>query len=264
MNALQVLLAGLALHAPASALTGTAGMLTLKPVVQVAADDVLLRDLIRDGEAASNGNIVICRAPGVGTVRNVTQAEITEVLRKHGVAYVLRGAEQVSVMRLSRKISTTDLQPLIESALRKSDSSAEISSVQLQVEIFVQDTSGIKLRKLRFDPAINKYRAWFTAADTPHSVSFEATAILEHGSAPREIETVITEKAPAIPAFSVRRGEVAAMQLTGEGFNATLPVICLEDGAGAKTVRVRERGSKRTYRAQIIGQGLLRAVGREN
>jgi hypothetical protein len=259
---LRALIAGLALQAPAAA--GVAGTLTLKPVAQVATDEVMLRDLVAAGDAGLHEDVVICHAPAVGSVRAVSLAEVAAVLRKHDVAYLLRGAEQISVIRVGRKVSAADLKPLIEAALSKNDASASISAVQLQAAIFVNDVAGIKLRKLRFDPAINKYRAWFVASDAPHAVIFEAMATLEHGVAPREIKLSKTEQLLSAPSFFVRHGETAAMQLTGEGFSATLTVVCLEDGVAAKTVRVREQASKRVYRAQIIGPGLLRAVGREN
>ena len=54
------------------------------------------------------------------------------------------------------------------------------------------------------------------------------------------------------------------MQLDGEGFSATLQVVCLEDGKASDLIRVREQGSKHNYRAQVTGPGSLRAVSREN
>ena len=260
---LRILIAGLAFAAPASA--RVAETLILKPTVQVATDEVTLRDLVVTGDmAGSSENIVICRAPAAGSVRILSQAEIAAALKKHGASYLLRGAEQVNVTRVGRKVTAAELQPLIEAALNLHDAGMKIHDVQLQAAIFVNDVAGLKLRKLRFDPAINKYRAWFVASDAPHAVAFEAMAILEHGAAPQEINLSRTEQFHAEPALLVHRGETAAMQLDGEGFSATLSVVCLENGSPAKTVRVREPGSRKVYRAQVIGQGQLRAVGREN
>lgn len=258
---LHAFLVGLALQSPASA--RNAATLTLKPVVQVAADEVTLQDFVGNGDSVRYGDIVICHAPAMGTVRTVTRADVMAVLKKHQVTYLLRGAEQISVMRLGRKVSAADLQPLIEAALSK-NGGVTISAVELQAAIFVNDMAAIRLRKLRFDPAINKYRAWFTVSDSPHGVSFEAMATPEHGVTPQEIKTASSGPGSSGPGLAVRRGEKAAMQLTGEGFSATLAVVCLEDGVEEKIVRVREPATKRIYRAQIIGQGLLRAVGREN
>ena len=259
---LRALIAGLALQAPASA--GVANTLTLKTVAQVATDEVMLRDLVGGGDESLNADLVICHAPAVVTVRTLSLAEVAAVLKKHELAYLLRGPEQISVMRVSREVSAADLKPLIEAALSKNDASATISGVQLQAAIFVNDVAGIKLRKLRFDPAINKYRAWFVASDAPHAVSFEAMATLEHGVAPREVGPVKTEQLSSAASALVRRGESAAMQLDGEGFSASLSVVCLEDGLLSKVIRVREPATKRVYRAEIVGRGTLRAVGREN
>jgi len=263
VGSLRILIAGLALNAPAFA--RAAETVILKSTVQVATDEVTLRDLVVTGDVAgASENIVICRAPGAGSVRILSQAEIAAALKKHEASYLLRGAEQVNVTRVGRKVSAAELQPLIEAALNLHDAGMKIHDVQLQAAIFVNDVAGLKLRKLRFDPAINKYRAWFVTSDAPHAVTFEAMATLEQGSAPQEINLPGTKQFRAETALLVRRGETAAMQLDGEGFSAMLSVICLENGGPSRTVRVREPGSKKIYRAQVIGQGQLRAVGREN
>jgi len=41
-------------------------------------------------------------------------------------------------------------------------------------------------------------------------------------------------------------------------------VLCLEDGRETTLVRVRDKASKRNYRAQVLARELLRAVSREN
>lgn len=257
---LQSLVVGLALQAPALASGGDA--LTLKPVVQVAADEVTLRDLLVD-DTVHYENIVICHAPTIGSVRTLTMAEIAILLNKSDEAHALRGAEQITVTRAGRKISTADLKPLIEAELKSRDGKGTIKDIQLQAAIFVTDVSGLKLRTLRFDSAINKYRAWFITSGLPHAVSFEAMADLEQG--PHDGFGVRNRvQAPdALPVLA-HRGETAAMQLNGEGFSATLTVVCLEDGRASGTIRVREQISKRNYRAQILGIGLLRAVSQEN
>jgi hypothetical protein len=259
---MQSLIAGLALHAPASA--EVSDTLTLKSVVQVATDEVMLRDLVAGGGTGVQEDLVICHSPAVGSVRTLSMVEVAAVLKKYDVTYSLQGPDQISLMRVGRKVTTADLKPLIAAALIKDDASAIVGTVQLQAAIFVNETSEIQLQKLRFDPRINKYRAWFVASDAPHAAIFEATASLDHGVAPREIKLLKPGQHSSVSLPFVHRGETAVMELTGEGFSATLAVICLEDGVEANTVRVREPASKRIYRALVIGLGLLRAVSREN
>ncbi len=254
--------AGLVLHAPASAEAGKE-TLTLKAVVQVATDEVMLRDLVNSNVVVPEG-IVICRTPDAGAVRTVSLAEISATLKRHDIAYTLRGPEQISVVRMARKLLAADLTPLIENALHAQNVSAEVNEVQLQAAIFVKDINGIQLRKLKFDPAINKYRAWFAMADAPHAGTFEALVALDHGVAPIEIQLLKTGALSSQPTAQVKRGETAAMLVDGAGFSATLSVICLENGPAEKTIRVREQASKRIYRAQVIGPGQLHAVSREN
>src|SRR6201999_1033623 len=162
---------------------GEKGALTLKPAVQVAADEVTLRDLLAD-DTGTYQNIVICHSPTIGSVRTVSMAEVAAILKKNEDEHPLRGAEQISVTRAGRRISADDLKPLLEAELKNRDNKGTITDIQLQASIFVIDTSSIKLRKLRFDSAINKYRAWFVTSDAPHAVSFEAMATLDRGPHP--------------------------------------------------------------------------------
>lgn len=255
---LHALVAGLVFHTPAAA--GEKDALTLKPVVQVATDEVTLRDLIVD-DTDNYQNIVICHSPTIGSVRTVSMAEIAAILKKNDEVHLLRGAEQISVTRAGRKISAEDLKPLIQAELKNRDGKGTITGVQLQAAIFITDATSLKLLKLRFDSAINKYRAWFVTSDAPHAVTFEAMATLEPG--PRTEAISVTRLLPSLPVLA-HRGEPAKMQLDGEGFSASLLVTCLEDGKANGTIRVREQTSKLNYRALVIGPGQLRAVSREN
>jgi hypothetical protein len=259
-----LVVAGLAFCAPASGRDAGA-TLTLKPVVQVAAEEVRLRDVVVDpGDTDFPGNMVICHAPNAGTVRTIGAGEIAAILKKHDAGYLLRGAEQVSVMRAGRRVTGADLLPLITAALGQDESKTKVHDVQLQATIFLSDVTALRLRKLRFDPAIQKYRAWFAASSAPHAAMFEAMATLEPGSAPLQLSSSNKEQISATSSVLVHRGEPAAMQLDGEGFSATLSVVCLEDGKETGMVRVRESATKRIYRAQVTARGQLRAVRREN
>jgi Chaperone for flagella basal body P-ring formation len=254
-----ILLSGAALQTPAFATE--LNTLTLKAVAQVAADEVTLHDLVV-GDGSSYENIVICHSPLIGTVRTLSKAEIATLLKKSDDEYLLSGPEQIRVTRIGRKISAEDLRPLIEAELKTRNSKAAIQDIQLQATIFVTDVDGLKLRKLRFDSAINKYRAWFVASDAPHAVIFEAMATLDHVSH----KNIVLEEKKQLSALPVvvHRGKTAMMQLDGEGFSAMLLVTCLEDGRASGTIRVREQASKQKYRAEVLGPGQLRAISREN
>jgi len=261
---LRALLVGLALQASATA--GSApGSLTLKALVQISADDVTLADMIASKtEPGFPGGIMVCHSPEQGTLRMVSTSEIAALLKKHDLEYTLRGPAQISVMRAARKVSVADLKPLIESALQSAYPKARIAEVELQASISVGTDSGLKLLKLRFDPAIQKYRAWFITTSESRKTAFAATVTLERGTAPVEIGTVSASQKASILPVLVHRGETAMMQLQGDGFSAMVPVLCLEDGKEATLIHVRDKAAKRNYRAQVLARELLRAVSREN
>jgi hypothetical protein len=261
---LRALFAGLALHAPAFA-GSVPGALTLKTLVQVSAGDVTLADIVVSRtEPGFPGALVVCHAPDQGTVRNVSISEIAALLKKHDLTYTLQGPAQISVVRTARKISAAELRPMIESALQGIDSRARVADVELQAAISVGGNPVLKLLKLRFDPAIQKYRAWFLATSESRKTTFEATATLDRGAVRAEINNSNASEPSSLAPVLVRRGETAMMQLEGEGFTATVPVVCLEDGREATLVHVRDQASKRNYRAQVLARELLRAVSREN
>jgi len=260
---LRALLAGLAIYTPAAA--GSApGTLTLKARVQVSANDVTLADIVAPPvEVGLPVALLVCHAPDQGTVRIVSMPEIYALLKKHDLKYTLQGPAQVSIVRTARKISVAQLRPMVESALRGVDPTAKVAEVELQAAISVGSDPDIKLLKLRFDPAIQKYRAWFIASSESRKTTFQATATLERGMAPLEINaSSASQNASLLPAL-VRRGETAMMELQGDGFIATVPVVCLEDGKESTLVHVRDKASKRNYRAQVLARELLRAVSRD-
>lgn len=234
--------------------------LTLKSATQVATEEIALRDLVVNSEGFDN--IAICHAPLIGSTRILQKAEIAEVLKKSGTEYILGGPEHVSITRSGYKIQAEDLRPLIVAELKNRNSKAAITGIQLQASIFVADQNGLKLKRLTFDSAIQKYRAWFIASGAPHAVVFEAMATLDQK--PEKTRAAKARNSVVALPVLVHRGSVASMQMAGEGFSATLLVTCLEDGKASSTIRVREQGSKLAYLAQVIGAGQLRALSREN
>lgn len=65
--------------------------------------------------------------------------------------------------------------------------------------------------------------------------------------------------APAGGGYLVKRGQTAILRWDGGGIRVALPVTCLEDGAPGERVRVRFRNAAQVLRAEILGDGTLRA-----
>ena len=57
----------------------------------------------------------------------------------------------------------------------------------------------------------------------------------------------------------VHSGRNATMILDGNEFRITLPVICLQSGGRGQRVRVMSTDRKRTFVAQVTGEGVVRA-----
>ena len=249
------------LHAESPAWPAT---LVLKPAVQVADDQVHLRDLISMGTGEEFGEAVICRAPEAGTVRILQRSDVVLSLKKQNLDYRLLGASTISVTRTGRKIVASDLRELIQSAFSAAKATAQISEIEMQASVVTEGEPALLLRKLKFDSAIQKYRAWFVASDGPRKINFEATATVDSGSAPLELTPGTSGPRSSKAQLLVRRGENVTMQMSGNGFNANVPVVSQEDGMAGKLVRVRDNATKRNYRAEVIAAGLLRAVRQEN
>jgi len=262
-----------------SAFAQPAGV-TLRARVQVSGDNVTLRDLLAGDDARLPEDLVLCRAPQLGTVRTLDKNDIAEVLRRRGLDIPLHGPAQISILRLGRRISPEDLRPIIEAALKKNGSTATVGKVAIQSAMMVAPESTLELSKLKFDPATLSYRAWFVvmkkdAAKTARRVaSFEAVATLANGSEPVAIDlsppakpaaaSIQAHTSPAPALLLVHRGESAMMRIEGEGFQAMLVVVCLEDGGKERTVRARDMTSKRIYKTTVIDRGRLRELSLEN
>src|SRR5450755_1391237 len=241
--------------------------LMLKPMVQIRSAEVLLRDVaIGMSQEDGRGDIVLCASPSRGQVRILTVLEISAVLAHSGVNAEFVGALHTSIVRSGNKISAQDLRPLLETALHTANPSAQIGDVQLQAEISVSDDPGIVLRKLKFDSTTQRYLAFLVATREPGKINFEATVTLASGAAPLEINVANLSGNPLVlhAALLVHRGQAAQMQVSGNGFSATLPVICFDDGDHGKIVRVREKTSRKNYRAEVIAKDMVRAIQLEN
>lgn len=251
--------------APESVARGVGAGLMLRPLVQVSAPEVMLRDVVIGMPATdARGDLVICQAPSRGQVRTMTAFEINSVLAHNGMNADFTGGLRTSIVRTGHKVTVEDVKPLIESALQSANSSAKISDVQLQAEISVSENPGLMLRKLKFDSATQRYRAFFVAANEPNKINFEAAVTLLSGTAPAEISLASPSGHALHAALLVHRGQEVQMQLAGEGFSATLPAVSFEDGDTGKVVRVREKTSKKNYRAEVIGKDTVRAIRLEN
>jgi hypothetical protein len=239
--------------------------LMLRPLVQISSQEVLLRDVVIGiSQSDVRGEIFICKSPSRGQVRTLRASEITAVLAHSGLNAEFIGGLRTSIVRTGHKIAVQDLRPLIETALKAANPTATIGEVQLQAEISLSEDPGIVLRKLKFDSTTQRYRAFFVATKEPGKINFEATATLASGTASSEISFANPSGRVLHAALLVHRGQPAQMQVSGDGFNATLPVVCFEDGDSGKIVRVRERTSKKNYRAEVIAKDMLRAIQLEN
>jgi len=277
-----VLMASAIVPTACSVFAQTSGII-LKARVQVAGDNVTLRDVVASGsDAKLPEDIVLCQAPDLGTVRTLDKSEIARILHQRGVDIPLQGPDQIGILRLGRRISPDDLRPIIEAALKSSGPTAVLKDVAIQSAMMIAPDSTLELSKLKFDAATLSYRAWFAvmkkdpAKPARRIALFEATATLANGSAPVAIDLLQAAKpvtaqthaqaqAPRSPTLLlVHRGESAMMRLEGEGFQAMLVVICLEDGGKEKIVRARDITSKRIYKAQVTERGRLRELSVEN
>jgi len=87
------------------------------------------------------------------------------------------------------------------------------------------------------------------------------------GGAPVAIDLSPAAKpsvAPIQTVALVHRGESAMMRVDGEGFQAMLVVVCLEDGGKERIIRARDMTSKRIYKTRVIDRGRLSELSLEN
>src|SRR5258708_23849372 len=85
--------------AASSAFAQPAGV-TLRARVQVSGDNVTLGDVLAGDDVRLPQDLVLCRAPQLGTVRTLDKNDIAEVLRNRGVEIPLHGPPEIGILRL--------------------------------------------------------------------------------------------------------------------------------------------------------------------
>jgi hypothetical protein len=80
----------------------------------------------------------------------------------------------------------------------------------------------------------------------------------EPAAVPGPAATVIANAADA--EIHVHAGSHATLLIDGERLHIRLPVICLENGAPGRTIRVTALDHKQTYRAEVVDSTLLKGT----
>ncbi len=241
---------------------------------KVSQDTITLADLLPSNAPSSVKEIAahasLGLAPQPGSWRALTSAQIESRLRDTpDLLARLEIPDRVLVTRAYRALSRGEIVRSIEEALKTEGlgDSDRLKDALLRLDapvLVAHDDAGIKAVRVEYDRLQRKavFRLW--ASNEPRLLPFyvsidnfpraeqlaERTATPAGGNAP---------KGRTQSAILVAAGKPARLVGEGPNFRFSTIVVPLQPGRKGQFIRVRERGTRRLLRAEVVGEGLLRA-----
>jgi hypothetical protein len=264
---------------------------TVEPSVEVAPGKLSLADLLAPGACAplrqQAEQVSLGAAPRSGSVRVLDGAEIRELL--NNLAGGSLGAKEIAGAQISPRIQIpARVQIPVRIVVRRAGaakSCAEIARFvasaapalglasdpnwQTKMECAalpaIAEDTGLELAKSSWNAALRRWEFALHCTHPEDCVPFLVWA--------REQETGRLAKADHAAASLqhsgasagsglrlVKPGQTATLTWDEAGIRVVLPVTCLEAGGLGEFVRVRLKNAPRILRAEVMGDGTLRAA----
>lgn len=257
--------------------------------VEVPGDELTLAALLPasapPGLLQAARSIDLGRSPLLGSVRPLTKKEIEARLKNSPETLrAIRLPEHVIVSRRSFAIAPERLQAAIRNFLRtrgwsaadlRGESAAQVEGLArtaLPDATFEVEDAAWDARHHRLQFRIHCVARAACGSFIADAQPSPAMAPLwqqrfgslhkSHAGSKASVQARATEpvaqKQSSQPALALA-GKPATLILQGNGIRITMPVICLQRGAFAQKVRVRDLPGKHMFEARVIGAELLQA-----
>jgi hypothetical protein len=221
----------------------------------------------------ASSSIAICRAPQPGSVRILEGDRIAHLLQQQpAVLPQLQIPARVSVRSSGWPIREEEVRDAIAKFLREQgwkNDLPEDASLQWP-EVFASSVEPPRLQVagISWDEPQHMVEARLRCSKRVSCGSFlvRVTLPLDFVSEWRESLMVRSVSGPAISSAAaagpmlVERGKPATLIFCGGGLRISLPVNGMQGGALNQVVRVFDPASRRVFRAEVVGPGLLRST----
>ena len=201
------------------------------------------------------------RTPGPGAMR-VLGAEELERQLPPALLHRLLLPAKLEARRPVYRLEPQQLRAALERALHQQGIRASTRDLQLSVGPLV-DTPDPQFRVLDIsvDALHRRWNVRVGVAGDPQSVPFLVTLPAEESLPPRRLAAA-SRQAPVPP--RVRAGQTALLTVEDAGFQASIPVVCLENGVLGQAIRVRDPVNSKIHQAIVSEEGGLHSSGAPN
>jgi hypothetical protein len=240
---------------------------------EVTQEKITLADLLPASTPSSlqegAARMSLGSAPQPGSSRTLRGYQIERQLRSSpDILALLAIPDRIVVTRAFRAISHAEIARAIEAALNEEGFSGNgplnPGNVELEAPVLVtRDDLGLKATRLEYDRLEHRavFRLW--ASKEPHLLPFYVSvdslpgADLLAGRGALSGKSVM--RGSAQPRVLVKPGKPVRMLGEGRNFRFSTIVVPLQPGRKGEIIRVRERGTRRLLKAEVTGEGILKA-----
>jgi hypothetical protein len=254
------------------------GAVYLREVIEIShPGPVLLSDLLPPNAPSAIRNasmrVELCRAPQPGSLRILQAEQVRHSITEADLLQRLIIPARVTIRCSARLVSETSAREAISDFLRKhgwESGLAEGSKLDLP-DVAAANCEPFEVMHLRWDLQRQAIEVHL-GCSKPRSCGGSLGYVLLPQTMPEDSRNGLIRAISTTSAHPLRKvlSEVAPPPLLAKGKTATLilentrmrisvPVICLEPGLLNEEIHVFDQRSRRVFRAQVIGDHLLRA-----
>ncbi len=236
---------------------GGGATVRLRQRAGVVDNTIRLSDLLPDDAPAEvrkkARSVELGRSPLPGSYRVFAGAELTPHIKASGLNQV-SVPEHVVVEHQGWAISRLAVVRAISEFLRARN---VMGDLPLEFEIVgspsaTEELPSLRVERVRWDERLR------VTEFTLRCVTNGCGSFLVRSSSRSVIAATKKFLEPRV--WLAKAGKPALLTLAGGGMRISLRVVCLERGALGQTIRVREKGTHREYRAEVVGAEALRAA----
>jgi len=240
---------------------------------EVTQEKITLADLLPASAPSSlhesAARLSLGSAPQPGSSRTLLGYQIEKQLRSAPeVLDRLAIPDRIVVTRAYRAISHAEIVRAIEEAWKEEGFSGNVAldrgNLELEAPVLVtRDDLGLKATRLEYDRLEHRavFRLW--ASKEPHLLPFYVSVDSLPGADWLAGRGALSGKSvmrgSAQPRILVKPGKPVKMLGEGRNFRFSTIVVPLQPGREGQIIRVRERGTRRLLKAEVTGEGILKA-----
>jgi hypothetical protein len=251
--------------------------LELRARVEVANSDLTLADLLAEGSCAqfqqAAAQVSLGRTPRAGSVRVLDGAQVRQLLAGladgvvgPGKTVALKIPERIVVERAGAAKSCGEIARFVAGAAPapagNSASNRWQEDLNCAAARAIPENAQLELTRTAWNVAAQRWEFALRCVRPEDCVPFLVWAGGEKLS-PLPVSAAAVSLAPQAIASIVERlvkpGQTATLTWDGAGIRIVLPVTCLEAGGAGQFVRVKVKNGARILRAEVLGDGTLRA-----